>query len=289
MLDVDVGAGGVGEADVAVDDDFFGAGGGAVDAELVGGGAVVEGAGAGELGDFAMGGEEHVELGGVLHGAVEEGGVDGGIAIIGEHEDSGGAHAVDACEFLALAAFGDATGSVDGDAGVFCSRGKDGGDGCTGVDGGGGIWHHDDAGDAAVDGCFGACGDIFLLLLAGFAEVDVGIEEGGEEDLVLAVDDLGVGWGADAGGDFFDDAVDDEDVGGEEAWGGFGGDAGVLEEEVHGADAKFQISTFNSQTSIKTGVVQALLGWVQRKSADNRGGCLPIVFLWGELLCFLGR
>ena len=69
MLDVDVRAGGVGEADVAVDDDFLGAGGRALDAEAVAHRAFVERARSGEFGDLAMAGEEHAELGGVLHGA----------------------------------------------------------------------------------------------------------------------------------------------------------------------------------------------------------------------------
>ncbi len=141
-----------------------------------------------------MGCEEHAELGGVLHGAVEGGGVGGGVAVIGEHEDAGFAHGIDGGEFLAFAIFCDAAGGVDGDAGVFASGVEEGGDGGAGVERGGCIWHHDEAGDSAVDGGFGAGGDVFLVFLAGFAEVDVCVEEGGADDLVVALDDLSV-WG----------------------------------------------------------------------------------------------
>ncbi len=129
VLDVDVCAGGVGEADIAIDDDFLGAGGGAGDAETVGDWAVVEGARPGQFRDLAMGGEKHAELGGVLHGAVEDGGVERGIAIVGEHFHAEAAHAIDGGEFLALAAFGDAAGGVDRDAGVAAGGFEDRGNG----------------------------------------------------------------------------------------------------------------------------------------------------------------
>ena len=102
---MDVGTGGVGESDVAIDDDFLRTGRGAGDAEFVGGGSVVEGARAGELGDFAVGCEEHAELRGVLHGAVEEGRVQGSFTIVGEHSHAGGANAIDACHFFSFAPF----------------------------------------------------------------------------------------------------------------------------------------------------------------------------------------
>lgn len=235
VLDVDMGAGGVGEADVAVDDDLLGAGGGAGDAELVGGRAVVEGAGAGELRHLAVGGEEHAELRGVLHGAVEQGGVGGGVAVVGEHFHPGGAHAVDARHFLALAAFRDAAGGEDGDAGVAAAGFEHGGDGGTGIEGGGGVGHHHQAGDAAVDRGLGAGGDVFLVLTAGLAEMDVGVEKAGAEDAVLAVDHPCIAGIGEAGGYFVDDSVADQDVGGKEGGGGFGGDTGVAEEQVHAA------------------------------------------------------
>lgn len=55
---MNVGTGGMGEANVAIDDDFFGAGGAALDAEAVAYASFIEGARAGEFGDFAVAGEK---------------------------------------------------------------------------------------------------------------------------------------------------------------------------------------------------------------------------------------
>ncbi len=188
---MDVGAGGVGEADVAVDDDFLGAGGRALDAEAVTHGAFVERARAGEFGHLAVAGEEHAELGGVLHGAQQHRGIAGGVAVVGEHSHAERAHAVDAGEFLAGAVLGDAAGSVNRDAGGAVGDLEHLADDGGGVDGGLGVRHHDHAGDAAVDGGLGAGGDGFLGLEAGFAQMHVGVEHAGQQDAAAGVDDAG--------------------------------------------------------------------------------------------------
>src|SRR6478752_6267116 len=78
---------------------------------------MISSAQAGELGHLAMAGEEHAELGGVLHGAQQHGGIAGGVAIVGEHFHAERAHAVDAGHLLAVAVLGDAAGGVNRDAG----------------------------------------------------------------------------------------------------------------------------------------------------------------------------
>jgi hypothetical protein len=63
--------------------------------------------------------------------------------------------------------------------------------------------------------------------------MDVGVEKAGAEDAVFAIDHPCIAGVGEVGGDICDDPVADQDIGGKEIGGGFGGDAGVAEEQVH--------------------------------------------------------
>ena len=227
-------AGEFGEADVAGDADFLADGGDAGQAERVADFALVHAAFAAEFLHFAMAGEGDVELAGVFHGTTENLRIIDGETVVGEHHGSGGLHAGDAREFLAFAAFGDRSCGVNagadaGAAGAFEHAAHD----ARVVDGGRGVWHHDEAGDASIDGRLGAGGDVFFVLLAGFAGMDVDVEEAGKQDAAGAVDDLTI---ADAY-DFRSHADDfislDEHVGGLKLRRVFAGDLGVAVEAFH--------------------------------------------------------
>ena len=233
VLDVDVRAGGVGQTDVAVDDDFLRAGGRALDAKAVADETFVERARAGEFRDLAMAGEEHSELGGILHGAQQHGGIARGVAVVGEHRHAERAHAVDAGKFLAMAVLGDAAGGVNRDAGGAFGDVQHIGDHGGRVDRRAGVRHHHHAGDAAVDRGFRAGCDGFLRLETGLAEMDVRVKHAGREDTVAGVDDARAVGGGQAAADLLDFTVGDQDVAGNEIGRILGGDAGVGDEEFH--------------------------------------------------------
>jgi hypothetical protein len=75
--------------------------------------------------------------------------------------------------------------------------------------------------------------DGFFVLAAGFAGVDVDVEEGGEEDVSGAVDDGGVGHGSDGIGNASDAVTFDEDIGAAGFAVVFGGDEGGAVEAFH--------------------------------------------------------
>jgi hypothetical protein len=75
--------------------------------------------------------------------------------------------------------------------------------------------------------------------------MDVGVEKAGAEDAVFAIDHPCIAGIENARGDFCDDPVADQDIGGEQIRGGLGGDAGVAEEQVHAAFLNLKFQTLN--------------------------------------------
>ncbi len=88
----------------------------------------------------------------------------------------------------------------------------DGGSGRQAVEG-----HVDDGGDAAGGGGAGGGGEAFPFGAAGLVDVDVRVDEAGEDGVVADVVDDGVGWWR--VGDGGDAAFRDDDAGGTDAFG----------------------------------------------------------------------
>ena len=185
---MDVGPGGVGQTDVAVDDDFLGAGGRTFDAETVANSSLVERAWPGEFGHLAVAGEKHAELGGVFHRAQQHCGIARGVTVVGQHRHAERTHAVDACKLFAVAALGHAAGRVNRNAGRALGNIEHVGHDRGGINRGAGIWHHHHAGDTTVDRRFSAGCDRFLRLEARLAEMDVCVEHAGGQHAAAGVD-----------------------------------------------------------------------------------------------------
>ncbi len=100
-------------------------------------------------------------------------------------------------------------GTVASECGAL-AQGEDVG---RGVDDGVGVGHREDAAVAAGGRGAGAGLDLLLVLAARRAQVDVGVEEGGEREQAVGVDDLGVlDLGAAGIGELGDLAVADHEV-----------------------------------------------------------------------------
>ena len=224
------------ETDVAGNADLLADARDAGQAESVADFALVHATLAAERLDLAMAGQRQVVISCVFHRAPQHLGVVHGVAVIGEHDASGGLHARDAGELLALAALGDGAAGVDAGAdaraaGAFQHTADD----ASVVDGGGGVGHHDKAGDAAVDRGLSTRGDVFLVLLAGFTGVDVDVKKPGQQNAAGAVDDVRVFDTGDACGHADDLATLDEHIGCLELRTVFAGDLGVAVEAFHAA------------------------------------------------------
>ena len=137
-------------------------------------------------------------------------------------------------EGLTLHADGNAAGGEDFDNGVTADGVVDELDGAGVVGDGGRVGHAHDGGEAAGGGGAGAGANGLLVRLAGFAEVDVDIDEAGAGDEPVGVDFFRAFFLR--GGERRDEfAVDDKEVATGVAFGGGVDDAGVLDPEVrHG-------------------------------------------------------
>ena len=212
VLDVNVRARRMGQANVAVDDDFLRAGRRTLDAEPVAHHPFVQGARPGQLRHLAVAGEKHPKLGGVLHRPQQHRRVGGGISVVGQHLHPERAHALNFRQLLALAVLGDAAGGVHRNAGPVLGIFQHGGYRRCRVEGRAGVRHHHHAGDAAVDGRFAARGDGFLVLKTGGAEVDVGIKHAGHQHPAARVDDPGAFGDGQIGTDVLNYSFDNQDI-----------------------------------------------------------------------------
>lgn len=212
VLAVDVSAGEFGELGVALDDDFFAERGPAGQAERGAHVAFVHDAFADEVDVLAMVHDGEVEHFGVFQGAPHEFVVLDATAVVGEGDDARFGHRADGGEFFAREAFGDGPGWEDVDASFGAGFVQYPPDHAGAVDGGGGIGHANDAGEAARCRCFRAAADGFLCGLPRLAEVDMDVDQAGRDDEPGAVDFLdGIAKGN--SGVIGDAAVDDQEVG----------------------------------------------------------------------------
>jgi hypothetical protein len=215
VLAVDVGAGHFGEADVAGDDEVFAGGGPAAQAEHGAPVAFVHHA----IGDdgiiLAVVEHREVEHLCVFEGAAHELVVLDAMPVVRDGDDAGAFEGADGGEFLALEADADGPRDEDVDLGLALALFADQGDGARVIDGRGRIGHAEDGREAAAGGGGGAGGDGFLGGLAGFAEVDVEVDEAGGDDFAGGIEARagGSGVGGGLGADASDLAFEDEQIG----------------------------------------------------------------------------
>ena len=220
VLDVEMGAEAVvgssdvaKQADVALDDAGLGFDGHAAEAEAEGDRARVHAASGGEAGVFGVLGDGEAEAARSEEGGAHDAVFEDGPTVVGEAYGAGFGEGFKVREVLAEAAQG---GSGHGEeVDLRLSFGGEhplqGGDGV--VDGEC-VGHGDDAGEATGGGGGGAGGDGLLVGLAGFAEMDVNVDETGRDDEAGGVEDFGGFHGVEGAGGFD------------------GGDAPLADEEV---------------------------------------------------------
>ncbi len=164
-------------------------------------------------------GEGDIEAGAGDQGCAHDVVVEDGLAVVGESNRSRCVEGGHVGELLAERAKGDGGHGEDADGGV-AFRGEDVLHGGNAIGDGGGVGHGDDGGDAAEGRGARAGADGLFPGLAGLAEVDVEVDEAGEDVEAGGVDVLGRGGVGDG------------------VWGFDGGDAAIADEEVaEGVDA----------------------------------------------------
>ena len=134
----------------------------------------------------------------VLQRLAQHPGRDDRLAVVGEPERALRAQLGHLGELAAPQPAGDRGHEADGDARVAGGGVAQGAQDRRGVDDGVGVRHRDDGAVAARRGRAGAGLEVLLVLLAGRAQVDVRVDEGGEEVAPAAVDDLGARRGGEA-------------------------------------------------------------------------------------------
>lgn len=177
-----------GEADDGVGADFFSAWGDRRQAEEVGGLAWVHGCVGREGREVTADGEGHSERAGILHGPVKEEEVFRSFIGVGQESDTVASEGVVGDLFPAFHAFGDAACGDDFEDAVFFTYFSEEFDAGGAVEGGRGVGHGLNAGDAALKGRFGGGGDAFTRFVAGLAEVRVEVEEAGKDERAGGVD-----------------------------------------------------------------------------------------------------
>ena len=228
-------AGRVSEADVTIDDDLFGASWRTLDAKAVAHRAFVERAWSGKLRHFAVTCKKHAHFPGILHRAEQHRRIGRRVAIVSEHLHPQRAHAVDARQFLALAPFRDTAGGVNRDSRIFCSDGKHLPDHRRRVDRRHGVGHHHHTGDAAIDRRLGSCRDVFLSLKSRLAKVHMRIKHAGHQNPLLGIDHAAAIGRLDPLPDFSNHTALHQDITEHQVRTVFRGNAGVLDEKVHGS------------------------------------------------------
>ena len=182
VLAMDFGAGEFGQENVAGDNGFFADGRPAAQAESRAPVAFVHDAIGNERIILAVIENREIEHAGVFEGAAHEFVILDAFAVVGDGDDAGLFEGTDGGEFFASDALGDGAGDVNIDEafarGFFANQR----DGAGGVDRGRRIRHAQDRGESTARGGLRAGGDGFLGGLAGFAEVDVGIDQTGRDD-----------------------------------------------------------------------------------------------------------
>ena len=248
MLDVNVRTGRVRETNVAVDDDLFGTCRRSLDAKAVTHRAFVERAWSCKLGNFAVACKKHAHFPRILHRAEQHRCVSRRVAIVGEHLHPQRAHAIDTRQLLAFAPFSDTAGSIDWDARIFCSDGKHLTNHRRRVDRRHGVGHHHHAGDATIDRCLGSGRDVFLRLKSWFAKMHMRIKHSGHQNPLLGIDHAAIIGRLDPLAYFANHTAFDQYIAMRQVRTFFRGDAGVLDEEVHGFLIDVDTSLIMSRT-----------------------------------------
>ena len=234
MLDVVSGVDIFVEADVSLDDDFFGHPWPTDEPEACGDGSIVHGGVFSEFGLLAVLHEGEVGVCAGLEDLLHDSGVLDDIAVVRDGDGSGLFAEVDLGDLLTSAGFGGGGDREDAAVGGLFDFEADPFHQFRGVKGGCCVGHAADGGEAAGHGCEGAGLNIFFRGLAGLAEVDMGVDEPWGCDEVCGVDDVGSGGLGEVLSDFGDSIVLDGDVCGPvEATGGVD-DACVSDQCVHG-------------------------------------------------------
>ena len=212
VSDVDVGAGQLGQQDVARDHHVFGRGGLPRQTELGGHDALVDrGAGA-EGRILGVADDRRAEGQRVLHGAAVEAGVHDAPAVVREGDAARFRELGQLGELLAAEIPCDGADRVDAHPALDPRLGQDVvGDRAVVVDGTR-VRHAADGGETPGGGRAGAGRHGLLVFLAGLAQVHVHVDEPGADDLAGRVHDLGVGGRLEASSQPRDLAVLDEDV-----------------------------------------------------------------------------
>ena len=201
------------ELDVAFDDAGFGFGGIAAQAEPEGHGAGVHDGTVREAGVLGVLRNGQAEAAGAQECGAHHGWIEDGLSVVGEAERSGRGEGLEVGEFRAPAAEGGG-GHGEEAYGRIAGRVEHPGQGGGTVVDRQGVWHGHDGGEATGGGGAGSGGDGLLVGLAGFAEVDVDVDEAGRDNEAGSVDDLdfaNLGKGSRLV-DGKDEAIADEDV-----------------------------------------------------------------------------
>src|SRR5690606_7661183 len=114
------------------------------------------------------------------------------VAVVGDRDDAGFGERADRGKGFALHVDGDAAGGQHFYHGIAFDDVFDVLDRAGVARGRRGVGHADDGGETAGGGAVGAGGDVLLVRLTGFTEVNVDVDETGAGDEVGAVDDLGL-------------------------------------------------------------------------------------------------
>lgn len=225
-------AGELGEQEVAGDHDLLGLAGGGGEAEAGGGEPLVHDGAGDELGVLGVVGDGAAEASGVFEGGAHGAGAGEGDAVVGEADGACVAEFAHLHELPALHADGDAGQGQHPDYGVAPGEFEDGLDDGAAVGDGLGVGHAADGGVAAGGGGEAAGADGLFVFEAGLAQMAVGIDKTGGDDLAGGVDDLGAVGHADAVSDRLNLARSDEQVGDFVAIGGGVDDATAADKDI---------------------------------------------------------
>ena len=167
----------------------------------------------------------------VLQGAAHDPRVRDAVPVVGEDPDPGprARHEAQLGQLLAGEGLGDGADRLDVDEVRRPTEVVDVVRGLGGVGDGGGVGHGEDRGETAGGRRLGSGGDGLGVLAARFAQVDVEVDETGQRDQAVGVDDAGVAVGAQRP-DLDDPVAVDEQVGGLAAE-----EPGSLDERLHAA------------------------------------------------------
>lgn len=175
------------EPDVAFDDDLFGFARPATQAQARGDGSRVHDAAASHRGFLGVLHEDFADVGAHREDAGHHAGGGDAIAVVGKSDGTGAGEQLELGELFAPAASGGG-GNREDAAGGSVGAVVNEADEFWGVERGRRVGHAADGGEPARCSRERAGFDGFFVLLAGLAEVDVGVDESGNNEAALGID-----------------------------------------------------------------------------------------------------